>query len=980
MLSTYSTAYDETEKNFASLLNTVDVAGYESRLDLRIEGTLDWVLVNPQYTKWASDHVARILWVTGYAGCGKTTLASFVTRYLTGHLPRGALVCRFFCDDKIEELRDPTSLLRCLIFQIVNGQRRLWRLVRKASDAVGVSIFRQFDALWNLFVQIARTERKSTIIIVIDAIDECDKRAQWLVINRISELLSLADTTVKFFITSRPNAEGVIGVQLSSAQLIQLRLEDKQDQIQGDIKFVVHHRLERMVIRGTCRPSVRDVLEHLLIAKADQTFLWIKLVLPLLEERRILLLSDVDTISALLPSDLASLYRHLLLSIPEADKAVAARMLRLLVACDRPLTGEEIGIMMTIGPDHRSVSSLTSNQLLFDEASVRAALGPLIRLHGSTIELVHQSLKDYLISLSGQPQDALNVMFGVDLVRDKFEISNICMMYLSLQEFRQNIQSAVSSGDDFSPVSEGATKSLPSSIYGFDLYEEPMFTDVSLTEDATWATIIVDYKLFDYAALHWANDFSNCGTEATEHHFNSALALCKADTAQLTNWFQYFWFRTMRPEAFPAMVDTLMVLAFFGHLKPLTYVLHEPESLDPGSLARALYWAARQGQQSCVEVLLQEPLCNPQVSAVNNQPPLFAAAQFGHLECVRLLLEDSRVDINAQDSRGRTALCLTASTNHVEITSFLLTHKDISIDLRDYGLNTPLHWAVAADSYSIVALLLADGRGQVYRPDKRGRSALSWAAEYGATDIVTLLLQSQTISPDQKDHKGRTPLSYAAQHGHLPIVKQLVGTKLVNPLNQDNNGRNAHSWAAMQRQPGVLRYLVKKFRQGADIPDRDGWTPLAWALDPPGYIENMLLLLQLGSVDINRKDGVHGRTFLSWVASYGYIQVARQVVLLKDAELDPRDVHGKTPLSDAAASGSVDIAALLIETGKVDVNSRDIHGRTALAWAAREGHGDVVQLLLSIPAVDRDLADHHGQTALDVAKEFGREDIVSMLQ
>jgi Cdc6-like AAA superfamily ATPase len=212
-LSISSSAYNETEKICASLLNTVDVAGYESRLDIRVEGTLDWVLVNPQYINWVSNASARILWVTGYAGCGKTTLASFIMRYLTGHLPRRALVCRFFCDNKIEELRDPSSLLRSLIFQIVNGRRRLWRLVKKASDAGGLHIFRQFDALWSLFVQMTRIENKSPITIIIDAIDECDKKAQLLVVSRISELLSLADTTVKFFITSRPNAEGVLDVQ-----------------------------------------------------------------------------------------------------------------------------------------------------------------------------------------------------------------------------------------------------------------------------------------------------------------------------------------------------------------------------------------------------------------------------------------------------------------------------------------------------------------------------------------------------------------------------------------------------------------------------------------------------------------------------------------------------------------------------------------------------------------------------------------------
>ncbi len=901
-------------------------------------------------------------------------------QYLKGHMPRRSLVCRFFCDDKIEELRDPSSLLRSLIFQIVNGRRRLWRLVKKASDAGGLHIFRQFDALWNLFVQMARTEKKNPITIIIDAIDECDKRAQWLVVSRISELLRLADTTIKFFITSRPNAEGVLDVQVSSAQMIQLPLEDRQDQIQSDIKFVVRHRLERMVIRGTCRPSVRDLLEHLLIAKADQTFLWIKLVLPLLEERRVLLLSDIDTIAAMLPSDLTSLYRHLLLLIPKADQAVAARMLRLLVASDRPLTGEEIGIMMTIGPDHRSTSSLATDQLLFNKDSVRAALGPLVRLHGSTIELVHQSLKDYLISLSGQAQDALAATFGSDLIRDKLEIFAVCSMYLSLEEFQQNIQEIVSSRDDYSTTSKPATPSPHSSTYGFDLYEDPIFKDNSLIDEGTWATITADYKLFDYAALHWATDFSKCSADATVQHHSAALALCKANTAQLTNWFHYFWFKTMYPEPFPPAVDALVVVSYFGHMNTLLRLLSDLEALDLGSFPKALYWAARQGQSGCVEILLQQPECDPQISAMNSKTPLSVAAEFGHVECVAQLLKDVRVNVNTQDSHGRTALSLTASNNHAETAAVLLAHTNISVDLPDHSLNTPLHWAVAAGSHSIVSQLLSDSRTQTDHLDKRGRNALSWAAEYGATDIVTLLLQNQRISVSQKDLRGRTSLSYASQHGHLSVVKLLVESKLANPLDQDHDGRNAHSWAATQRESSVLRYLIRQCRQGADVPDRNGWTPLAWALDPPGYIENMLLLLRLGCVDVNRKDSVHGRTFLSWVASYGYTQVARQVLQLKGVELESRDVNGRTPLSDAAGSGNADIVHLLIETGMVDVNSRDKHGRTPLSWAAREGYGNVVKLLLSIPAVDLNSRDSAGQTALDVAKKFEHEDILSMLE
>ena len=89
-------------------------------------------------------------------------------------------------------------------------------------------------------------------------------------------------------------------------------------------------------------------------------------------------------------------------------------MLRLLVICDRPLTGDEIALMLTITSNHRLASSLTTEHLPFGYESVQAVLGDLVRIHGSHIELVHQSLKEYLTTLLSGIQDTLAIRFGVD--------------------------------------------------------------------------------------------------------------------------------------------------------------------------------------------------------------------------------------------------------------------------------------------------------------------------------------------------------------------------------------------------------------------------------------------------------------------------------------------------------------------------------------------------------------------------------------
>ena len=146
--------------------------------------------------------------------------------------------------------------------------------MKKASDAGGLHIFSQFDALWNLFVQLARVETKYPITIIINAIDELERGAQYRIVICILELLSLGSIVlVKFFITGRLNAEDKIDLRAYLRQVVHLLLEDSKDEIDSDIRFVIRHRLERMVKRGACKPLVRDTLEKMLIAKADQTFL-----------------------------------------------------------------------------------------------------------------------------------------------------------------------------------------------------------------------------------------------------------------------------------------------------------------------------------------------------------------------------------------------------------------------------------------------------------------------------------------------------------------------------------------------------------------------------------------------------------------------------------------------------------------------------------------------------------------------------------
>jgi len=109
---------------------------------------------------------------------------------------------------------------------------------------------------------------------IVDAIDECDERAQKVVVERVSKLIR-ADvaTSVKFS-----------ALKEHSVHHSRLCLEEKQDAMSEDVNTVIRQRLDSL---SNCHPHIRSRHEEILINKADRTFLWVSLTLSMLEHRRL---------------------------------------------------------------------------------------------------------------------------------------------------------------------------------------------------------------------------------------------------------------------------------------------------------------------------------------------------------------------------------------------------------------------------------------------------------------------------------------------------------------------------------------------------------------------------------------------------------------------------------------------------------------------------------------------------------------------
>lgn len=373
------------------LFNTSDVAEYQSTLPTRVEGTCQWVLSHPQYLAWDSEKKPSLLWISGHPGTGKTTLSAYLLEYLTANkLPnRRHTVCAFFCDEKIGSQRDGKAILRSLIHQILTRRHELIKHVKAAYEVQGPHLMDNFGELWRIFIAIATDNRSGSMSIIIDAIDECEESTGanllWKIAAVIQESQSISGLEshgIKFVLTSRPLFH-------RRYPFAHLQIQDLDQSASQDLRVVIQHKIEEISKRTNCRPETRTYLENTLYSKADRTFLWVALMVPLLEKTPLASQKDFQRIVENLPKGLAAIYESFLCSIPAEYRENAALLLHFIAGSRRPLSLDEIGVLLALKDTQQSISSIAADSQPNMRETLEIILGPMIRISEGRVSFVH---------------------------------------------------------------------------------------------------------------------------------------------------------------------------------------------------------------------------------------------------------------------------------------------------------------------------------------------------------------------------------------------------------------------------------------------------------------------------------------------------------------------------------------------------------------------------------------------------------------
>ena len=300
---------------------------------------------------------------------------------------------------------------------------------------------------------------------------------------------------------------------------------------------------------------------------------------------------------------------------------------------------------------------------------------------------------------------------------------------------------------------------------------------------------IQKYPFLDYAARYWADHAVACGQrEIMELMIGFAKADRKVSSARqviLVLDKKHKLLGDIDGTMTRSPLTAMHLIAYLGDEQAMLELLNqgfEVSAMDSNHRV-PLWWAALQGHQAAVDLLLSQKnvsvnsrgfFYNGAGDQLWTETPLGVAAFEGEDKIVERLIEREDVDVNLPGDYSGSPLLSAAQGGFDRVVELLLTRKDIEIDSRDLYGRTPLWYAADYGQEKIVKQLLNREDIQVNFMDKNGRSPLATAAHQGHEGVVMILLGHADIDVNTRDVFGDAPLLNAAYGCHEAVMKLLL--------------------------------------------------------------------------------------------------------------------------------------------------------------------------------------------------------------
>jgi ankyrin repeat domain-containing protein 50 len=785
------------------ILKRLDKSPYQDRKERnpdRIPGTCDWFVTHKLFQDWQGSESSMMLWVSADPGCGKSVLAKYLVDSVLA-TTESRTICYFFFKDDFEDQRSIISALCCILRQIFLQKRILLsEKIFEQFETDGEKFTNSFNELWGAIISAAEDKNAGEIICLFDAIDECEDRGRFQLMQALCKLYGTRrNFNLKFLVTSRPYGgirRGFQPLDIPGLPAIHLSGESdiEMEKISREIDIFINTRVKNIGAQLKLRNDEQELLLQGLIRVPNRTYLWVYLTLDLIESDIDIDKTGIVKVTSQLPKTVDEAYERILSRSRNLEEA--KRLLHIIVAAERPLTLKEMSVALALRENHRSYGDLDLKSEERFRENVRDLCGLFVTIINSRIYLLHQTAKEFLVQSNQEngPKRVKRYFKWKRSLRPQEShhiLAEICIWHLLFTEFETQ-----------PPIVNG-----------------------------TLSQYVDSHVFLDYSAKHWTIHFHRSHIKA-DVVIESLLRICDATSNCCITWFMTYWASTHAD--FPNNFTTLMIASYFGLCVVVRRLLKSDgidlNSKDGTHKRSALSWAAGNGFDVTVKLLIKGTTKLPFIKR--------------------------GAEVDSADRYGRTALSYAVWNEHMATVKLLL-REGARVDSTDEIGGTPLSYANCNGNRAVLEVLLKKGT-QIDSPDIISKELLLSAAEKGHEAVVKLLLE-KGADIESKDGFGRTPLLWATINGHQEVVKLLLesGADLES---KDSYDQIPLLRATRNRHDGVVKLLLEK---GADLEskDRSGQTALSRAARD-GDLAMVKLLLARGA-DHESKDGSN-RTPLLW--------------------------------------------------------------------------------------------------------------------
>ena len=652
-----------------------------------------------------------------------------------------AVAC-FYFDFAARKEQPATSMLGSLLKQVVGGMETIPEEISEAFQDQKKVIGGRGLQLPDIVKMLQSITSSLRTFVCIDALDECVATHRVKLLNSLKQVLEKSPHT-RIFITGRLHIRAEIEKRLAGrvtsvslgpskddiVEYLRARLEDDltpdamEESLEAEILEKIPENMSDMYVgNNTGNPapilSANRYASRFLLASLNIDAILHESTISRRREKLNKMTNGLE---------LGDVYDATIerIKAQDGDKSrLGMTALMWISHAERPLQADELcyALAVQLGSTDFDVGNIPSIS-----TSVNCCQGLItVDKEASTVRLIHFTLQEYFCAhpdLFSAPHSAM---------------AEICLTYLNSKQVKT-----------LSTTPSPNTRSAP---------------------------------FLEYCSVYWGvharRELSDCGKSLALELLKEGYSLISTELllahADLYN---------KRYDTCPPF-NGLQCASFFGIVKVVATLIEEGGSDINGEGylgCTPLSWAAYNGHEEVVKILLGREEVNPDKPDNSGKTPLSYAAQSGHERVVKILLEREEVNPDKLNYSGETALSYAARNGHEGVVKILLGREEVNPDNPYNSGKTPLSDAAQSGHEGVVKILLEREEVDPDKPNDWGWTPLSYAAQTGHEGVVKILLERGGVNPDKRNYWGETPLSYATRKGHTRIVALLQSRKAATP-------------------------------------------------------------------------------------------------------------------------------------------------------------------------------------------------------